>query len=112
MDDEFAVFGQIPYWYFALIILVLAVLCIVGFVLYPATGLLAWRERRIALTELPGGGVWAHKPDCPEVQRARALGFPICTIIGCDPKELTRHTCLGGKAEETGQHRAADAGEQ
>jgi hypothetical protein len=49
------------------------------------------------------GRVTAHRPDCPQVQQARAAGDPLMTMYGCQgnmPKELDRHDCLPGVAAD------------
>ena len=50
----------------------------------------------LTLTEGPEG-VLAHRPSCPEVERHRVEGRPICTMIACTgvlPKNIKRHKCL------------------
>lgn len=51
----------------------------------------------LTLTEDKDGGVKAHRPDCPEVERHRREGKPLCTMLGCQgplPDRLRLHECL------------------
>jgi hypothetical protein len=59
----------------------------------------------VTLTEGENGEILAHRIDCPEVQKQRAQGRPLATLLGIEkplPADVRRHSCLRAGRETAG----------
>ena len=59
------------------------------------------KQLDIALTAGEDNQVLVHRPDCPDVRRARARGEPIATLFDCKgplPLNARRHSCMEEKS--------------